>query len=108
MASADILRAARARIEDPKNWTKNVLARDTRGREVPADDPRACRWCAYGALIAEGKSITSDEGHLLRVASRSAFNIGVPCVNDDDDKGHPAIIQVFDAAIAAAEAEAGR
>lgn len=106
MASADILRAARARIEDPKNWTTSAYARNAAGEKLDRDDAGAVCWCAYGALQAEGVVTCSEAGSLLRKAAREKFGTTVIIVNDCI--GHSAVIDVFDAAIAAAEAEAGR
>ena len=111
MASADILRAARARIADPKNWTQNTFAKDADGVELTSydlsgDEYSAVCWCAYGAIYAESSEPFSDAGHFLRRAARELFNSTVIRVNDYF--GHDAVMRLYDAAIAAAEAEAGR
>lgn len=106
MASADILRAARARIEDPKNWTQGAYARDAQGRGTRGKAREAVCWCAYGALAASGGNELGSDGFLLESAAEELFDADVVDVNDK--QGHAAVLQVFDAAIAAAEAEAGR
>jgi hypothetical protein len=47
-----LLREAGEIIADRKRHTRSLtaLALDRNGNEVYADDPRACRWCAVGAL----------------------------------------------------------
>jgi hypothetical protein len=108
MASADILRAARARIEDPKNWTTGFFAKDAGGRFVASRDECAVCWCALGALIAEADYV--EERHSARFlfdASKSLFGEEDATVVNDD-LGHEAVLKLYDAAIAAAEAEAGR
>ncbi|EHP94920.1 DUF6197 family protein [Methylorubrum extorquens] len=109
MASADILRAARARIEDPDDWIAGDLATAGDGSWVDPQDCLAECWCAVGALIREGGEAHGPERSLLNRHSKKLFSLSnVALVNDDSRLGHPAVMQVFDAAIAAAEAEAGR
>lgn len=33
-----------------RGWCQGPLAKDKRGRPVEHDDPKACRWCAIGAV----------------------------------------------------------
>lgn len=106
MASADILRAARARIEDPKNFCTGNYATDSKGRTVRPTSRKAARWCAYGALRAEEAVIDGPESKLLDTASIDLFDCVSPATVNDK-LGHAAVLQMFDAAIAAAEAEAG-
>jgi hypothetical protein len=44
-----LLKAARARISDPKHWTTGTWARKG-GEPCPSKDPEAECWCALGAL----------------------------------------------------------
>ncbi len=37
-------------LDRPGKWTKGYYATDTNYNEVVPDDPKACRWCVYGAL----------------------------------------------------------
>ena len=104
MASADILRAARARIEDPKNWTQGAFARAADQTDVPARSKDAVCWCVFGAIEAAGGN--QDEESLVRVVSYRLTQL-LPA-EANDTLGHPAVLQMLDAAIAAAEAEAGR
>lgn len=106
MAPADILRAARARIEDPKNWQQGWYASTADGRRTMGSDPDAACFCAYGALDNAGASESGEISALLEAAAVRLFNQDLIDVNDQE--GHAAVLQVFDAAIAAAEAEAGR
>lgn len=45
-----LLAQAAARVE--RGWTQNVWAREPGGRAVDARDPKACAWCAQGAVWA--------------------------------------------------------
>lgn len=106
MASADILRAARARISDPKKWTTGFFAKSAEGSFVAAQSNRAVCWCALGALLAEAKD--SDQrytGQFLFRASQDLFEEEDPTMVNDA-LGHAAVLQMYDAAIAAAEEEA--
>ena len=101
MTSADILRAARARIADPKNWTTNHFAKTRSGMHVFGDSPYAVCWCAIGALQAEGKGYCTAEGDLLHSASRELFGSDPEWINDNGD--HPAVLRIYDRAIELAE-----
>lgn len=88
MASvADKLDEARALIE--KGWTRGAVARDARGREVDVDDPRACRFCALGAVFVVGFS--SARGTPLSKV------IGTPWVAawNDAQKSKRPVIEAF-------------
>lgn len=106
MAFADILRAARARIEDPKNWTSDWYAKAADGEKVASTDVKATCWCALGAMESAGASERGPEGMLLEASAQALFSRDIIDVNDEF--GHGAVLKVYDAAIAAAEAEAGR
>lgn len=50
MKTSEVLRAARALIEEPKHWAKGGWAYDINGSEVTPGDARACSWCSAGAV----------------------------------------------------------
>lgn len=102
MASADILRAARARIEDPKNWMRNWYALLPSGRPTRGNDPDACCWCSLGALQASGSCDTSPEAALLDECAIEMF--GEDIIDVNDGLGHGAVMEVFRVAIETAEA----
>ena len=101
MSSADILRAARARIADPKNWTQRHFARDAYGLPVMGSSADAVCWCAEGALQAEGRSYASAELLILDQAAHELTNEFAAWVNDHD--GHSAVLKIYDRAIELAE-----
>ena len=107
MSSADILRAARARIADPKNWTQGEMARDGSGKACPARSPNAVCWCAMGAVKVSGADFYSEAADLLWQVSHDLFGRGVPYVNDDPDEdlGHSAVLKIYDRAIELAESK---
>jgi hypothetical protein len=107
MAVSAKLIAARARIADQAQWTTEVYARDASGNSVLPNAPGACRWCAYGALVAEGAEEHGPEAGLLTRAARSLRSYGV--LGTNDELGHAAVIAMYDHAIElAALCEEGR
>lgn len=109
---AETLRAARAKIEDPKHWTKEALARTSRNakNEVDFNDPKAGAWCALGAISAVDGPFENDAIQVLcRVitgvtvygASFTPTNIWE--FNDAPRRRHSEILRKFDEAIALAE-----
>lgn len=104
MTPAELLRAARAKIADPKHWTQGELARDSGGRPVGPRNPGAVCWCSMGAL--EAISFLDAKGALrfLREAvpddelikSATYFN---------DERKHGDVMGLFDRAIQLAEAQ---
>jgi hypothetical protein len=102
--SAEILKAARARIADPKNWTQEHYARTDKGRPVGSNEAGAVCWCAIGALNAElGANASGEESafKMLWNASGELFRMGPHMVNDD--LGHSAVLKIYDRAIELAE-----
>lgn len=104
-ASVELLKAARAKIADPANWTSNTWARDKSGEPVMPQNPQACSWCARGAVEAvcdrDHGQVTSAERWLFWAADRRFGGQGVAEINDA--LGHSAVLRLFDFAIAEAE-----
>ena len=112
-AYAEVLRTARALIEDEANWTKGEFARDAHGAKVPSGSTRACRWCMVGAVR---HAIATDYGHCeLRVHRKkiatlviAALPTGRHCwtmveFNDHRKTTHGDVLGVLDRAIEKAE-----
>ena len=100
-AVAEVLRAARAKIEKPEHWTQGVLSRDANGTPsfYAAAHTKAVCWCASGAIFsAAGESDPLD----ALDAFRSMINGSIPQFNDTHT--HAEVLAAFDKAIAAAEA----
>lgn len=102
MTTAEVLRAAKAKIAARKNWCKGTQAKNSRGDGVPARHPDACKWCVEGAL----RFVTHGQGQpfidSLRLMS-SAVGTDVHVFNDRDGRKHSEIMEAFDKAIALAE-----
>jgi hypothetical protein len=113
MTTLEVLRAARAKIADRKNWTRGYFARDTKGREVACSDAEACRFCALGALRAVGGSGLIDplaHEELQRASKALGFGSLVAIANDTPmtkgGAGHRGILAAYDRAIEKLEAAA--
>lgn len=110
--NSDILTAARRLISDPKNWTTGWLARDGKGKEVAADDPFACSWCAFGAVMRSAK-IFGISGYIgsvvdpLDVAASkiqpricdTQTNFRPIIILNDRLKDHDSVLRAYDLAI---------
>lgn len=99
MNAAEILRAARAKIDAPEKWTKGESARDASGRGVFSNSPAAVCFCSIGAI---GNIIDSTPMDIFRKA------IGCGCIsdwNDHKDRTHADVLAAFDKAIALAVEE---
>jgi hypothetical protein len=89
-----ILTEAQALIRDESHWTRGAYARDAAGVAVGAHHPRATCWCGEGAIIKCGGGerfggLRPDFQALLRgEPSRMVYT--------NDDKGHAAVIALFD------------
>ena len=113
MNTIEILRAARAKIEDPDRWCKTFLARDSAGSPVMPWEAGACKWCPIGAIEAiEGQFGYSIEARsALDAASPiehpawADWDWGVEAAkfNNLDTTTHAEVLAMFDRAIAAEE-----
>lgn len=104
MSPVEILRAARQKISDPTHWTTDSYARSKSGESVDSDSTRAVCWCALGAIFA----VAGHREPAMHVAKEELYNAvsvlggdGVAAINDE--RGHEAVLQMYDIAIAAAE-----
>lgn len=99
MKASEVLIKAKTLIEDPKNWTQGVSARDEHGNEVFDYHQAAC-FCSLGALgrIARGANFFASKAYLYRVMGDlvSSFN---------DNNTHEEVITKWDEAIALAQSE---
>lgn len=87
-----------------RGWTKNSMARDAAGLPVASDNPDACQWCMYGAVLsvtrnaAEVRNLTI---HAVCAALPEVYAVGggVTQYNDAGDRTHAQVLRVFDMAI---------
>jgi hypothetical protein len=104
MDTVEILEKARELISDESRWTQEYYAIAADGGLVYPTSPRACRFCAVGAVayvlgIGDGEEAEKSEpvSYLDEVAAEYGNIIGL-----NDEAGHQAVIAAFDKAISAA------
>lgn len=105
MTPLEILIAAREKIADPEKWTREALARDSNGKRCEPTSPNAVSWCAQGSAVAVsgGVALRTIKAALTQ-ACRRQFPRGdwmAPIWPGDvnDEKGHAAVMEMFDRAI---------
>lgn len=101
MKTSEILRAARALIEDPAHWTKETYARTRTGRECAIDSRSAVAFCAIGSLTR----IRTDADAFLGARRGLAVCCGDSIADFNDTHTHTEVIAAFDCAIKKAEQE---
>lgn len=99
--SLELLTHARKLIADEKSWTKGTLARDAFGQEISADDPKACKFCAVGAIERATCDLDAvGQLYAVRVLRDTlGLTTNIPEWNDDDARTHAEVLAGFDAAI---------
>jgi hypothetical protein len=104
MTTLELLKAARALISDPAHWTQRAFGRDATGRPViTGRSAQAVCWCAAGAI----QHVTADYRQEARVLDALAGGASLGLIGDTNDwGGHPAVLALYDAAIARLESEA--
>src|SRR5271167_3463312 len=97
MTLVEILVAAKEKIADPMNWTREAYARphsdsnvdpEYGPREVEPKSAKACAWCSAGALVAVDPNISEmsvDETEAYILLSSVA---GRDIVHFNDENNH--------------------
>jgi hypothetical protein len=89
---ADYLDQAYNLIENPKNWTQKVSARDLYGNTRHAKDDDATCWCLKGAIykVAEDKSLGTTIikflSKITKIEALEKFN---------DNHTHPEVLELL-------------
>jgi hypothetical protein len=114
--AVELLRKARALIEDPDRWGKGWYCIDAEGRRLHDDeDPPGCKRCMAGALrYAAGIRMELDyppgnNTAALAAATRAARRViktlspyeSISDFNDDETTTHADVLKVVDLAIEA-------
>ena len=128
---ASVLTEARRIIEDPRNWYKGSFAVDKTGMTVPYYGYDACAFCARGAIKKAASRMfgkTYKVKYIEHVMERAMWFLGahltqeqkpkmllkeecelddailnLTAFNDDRDRSHSEIMDLFDVAIKEAE-----
>lgn len=99
-STADILRQAKALIEDEAHWCRGVGSRNKEGAPVLITSMDAYSWCAMGAVnLVRGRNSTPY--NLLIEVAFGLFGMTPTAVNDT--LNHAAVMQMYDEAIRRAE-----
>ena len=100
----EYLVAARARITNPNDWTRDAEARTATNARVRADAPNAVCWCALGALAwsLQKDPYDDDKWTLIRALLNFHANelYGQSEVWVNDYLAHDDVLKMYDAAIA--------
>lgn len=100
METLDVLKAAREKLADEKNWTQRVTARDAEGWPVNPKSPDACSWCIVGALIAASPGDIKAArlaGEALKAQLGPGLASSLSFLNDRTS--HYQVLTLFDKAI---------
>jgi hypothetical protein len=113
MKTSEILRAAKALIEDPDHWVQGTYARPYReadpvNNHLMGNDPRATCWCSMGALQKALDGFSIDESWLKYEKTLNKITEPVSMLTYNDTHTHAEVMKVWDRAIALAEAEEAR
>jgi hypothetical protein len=101
VTTLEILRAARAKIADPKRWTQKAFARNAFDDYTHVRSPDATCWCAQGAL----KSVDGPLDALCAAATCLSGAVSARSIIDwNDHSTHADVLAGFDAAIVNEEA----
>ncbi len=101
----DVIVRAREIIADKKHWCRGIWAKDVAGNQVSVYSAEAHSFCAIGAIsrasIELGESLgvgdlIRDATHELNKPSQTSFHIS----HVNDNKGHAAVLALFDRWIA--------
>lgn len=97
----DVLTKARGKLE--RGWNRFTAAKDENGRGVPADSPRACSFCLYGAVWSVVKVCPESIEVLLRRARNTLSpedqNETLYAFNDADGRTQGEVVALFNKAI---------
>lgn len=111
MKTSEILIAAKAKIQDPKNWTQRTFARGSDGIQRRPTSGEAVCYCALGAIHSVRIGTTPESRFWLALgaieweATRMfGPTASVALINDgfskvDPWKCHGAVLELFDQAI---------
>ena len=107
-----VVERARAYIAVRSQWTRYTLALTRNNKDCEPTDPKAARFCAYGALVRAAFDVTGDVHQARRLAGRTAMRVtGSTCpeeayeaiysINDGPPRSsREAALRLFDTALA--------
>lgn len=81
-------------LADPARWCRGSVAMDAEGRRVPENHPKACRWCAMGAIV---HCKTMGVIALQEYLRRSGIASDIAAWNDDPNTQHADVLAALTA-----------
>ena len=108
MNTLEILKAGRAKITLPENFTTGAYARNSRGNSTCSGDVKACCWCSLGAIAVV---VRMSVGWMMQdlfygkaiFALENSMKGDIPDFSDSHT--HAEVLAAWDAAIAEEEAK---
>lgn len=97
MSPHEILIQARALIENSERWTQLAFARNEEGAKCPVTSPRACKWCATGAV--QRIAYLNNVSAALALTYLNTSSSEVDAIHLNDCRGHAEVLQMFNDAI---------
>jgi hypothetical protein len=108
--TVQIIKEARNFLASPRKWTRFYLAKTAQGESCDPWEPRAVRFCAYGALFKAAHDVSKDPVIAHHFAASAATVITGNEEDTDsvtklfqinDGQGRKAILELFDKALSA-------
>lgn len=114
----EILIEARAKIQNPENWTKGVYARAKSGKETLPNSKDAVSYCSIGAIFSVLNFSSSVDSCYISYQQQKEYYVAfaslTDCMseisgsrvltlslfNDDPNTTHEEILDLFDRSIA--------
>ena len=99
--ATQVLVAARELLSEKRRWTQGAYAIGPGGRRTDLSDPKACAWCAAGAIYKQGGNLDgAGAAAVLAEAIREQWpDESIAGFNDDHDTTHEQVLSMFDRAI---------
>ena len=104
---AEILRAARAKIDSPEKLARGICAADKDGDEVDLYSRKAVRFCVFGSVRRVCRDLDGSfepAWSFLRKAAEGTPHVPITL---NDSCGHPEILEFMDRAILLAQQNEG-
>lgn len=100
MTEIEVLKAARAFVDQPWKWTQGASARDVKGLSCHVEDVKAVCFCTLGAVSRAlvVHNVTGNAARLVRRMFGPEFTSTVMW-NDAPERTHAEVLAAFDAAI---------
>lgn len=107
MKPSEVLAAALDTLDYGTRWIKGRNAIDANGQGVSAISPKACGWCAIGAVCAVSPSyVLYDKSlHILRKTICQDAGRAISSWNDLEERTWSEVEELFHKAITAAKAD---